>query len=155
MSDQDVVRRWNVLTVAAWIASVNDNDFERYADNFLEHHIDGSALLRLTSEHLDEIGINRVSDRVKLTDVLAQMQRRCKKPETQNITVPTWLSCYLQMFTFDWADTSEGKSGAEIQEELVQANGSIAMVSTLTWAMAWDLLFGSANACFCPADPTG
>ena len=76
MSDQDVVRRWNVLTVAAWIASVNDNDFERYADNFLEHHIDGSALLRLTSEHLDEIGINRVSDRVKLTDVLAQMQRR-------------------------------------------------------------------------------
>ena len=134
MSDQDVVRRWNVLTVAAWIASVNDNDFEQYADNFLEHHIDGSALLRLTSEHLDEIGINRVSDRVKLTDVLAQ---------------------YLQMFTFDWADTSEGKSGAEIQEELVQANGSIAMVSTLTWAMAWDLLFGSANACFCPADPTG
>ena len=40
----------------------------------------------------------------------------------------------------------QGKSGAEIKDELRNANTSIALVSTLTWAIAWDLLFGWLDA---------
>ena len=61
----------------------------------------------------------------------------------------------MQQFTFAWADTSEGKSGDDALEEIVTANASVAMVSTLVWAMAWDLLFGSATACYCPVDADG
>jgi hypothetical protein len=120
---------------------------------FMQHHVDGPVLLQLTADHLEEIGIERIADRIKLGDILAQLQRRCAKPETQSIQVPSWPSCVLQQLTFAWADTSEGKGGSDMIEEMVQANSSIALVSTLTWAMAWDLLFGSSTVCFCPSDP--
>jgi hypothetical protein len=45
--DASKVKRWDELMVAAWIASINENDFERYADQFLEHHINGAVLLKL------------------------------------------------------------------------------------------------------------
>eukprot|EP00960_Hanusia_phi_P069355 767072-Hanusia_phi.AAC.6 len=45
------------------------------------------------------------------------------------------------MVTFSWADTSEGKGGLEIKDELVHANTSIALVSTLTWSIV------SCSAC--------
>lgn len=153
--DAEVVKGWSVVMVAAWIASINHNDFEEYADNFLKHHIDGPMLLKINEGMLEEVGIGRISDRIKLADILSQMQRRCNKPETQKIQVPSWPMCFLEQLTFAWADTSEGKTGSEMQEELVQANSSIALVSTLTWAMAWDLLFGSATSCFCPTDAGG
>jgi hypothetical protein len=78
-----------------------------------------------------------------------QLKRRCSKPGTRDLQVPGWGGCFIKMFTFDWADTSEGKSGAEIKDELMNANTSIALVSTLTWAIAWDLFFGSSTACYC------
>lgn len=36
VSDPEVVRDWSEVMVAAWIACVNDNDFEEYADKFLQ-----------------------------------------------------------------------------------------------------------------------
>ena len=98
---------------------------------------------------LDEIGIHNLGDRMVLMDVIDQLKRRCLKPGTRDLEVPGWGGCFIKMFTFDWADTSEGKSGAEIKDELMNANTSIALVSTLTWAIAWDLFFGSSTACYC------
>jgi len=40
-------------------------------------------------------------------------------------------------------------------EEVVSANGSIALVATLVWTMAWDQFMGSATVCYCPADGDG
>jgi hypothetical protein len=36
VSDPEVVRGWSEVMVAAWIACVNNNDFEEYADKFLQ-----------------------------------------------------------------------------------------------------------------------
>ena len=69
--------------------------------------------------------------------------------------VPSLAECFVQQFTFAWADTSEGVSGDSALEEIVSANGSVALVSTLVFSMAWDLLFGSATACYCPVDEHG
>ena len=143
------VESWSELHVAAWVAAINFGEFSEWADCFVAHVIDGHVLFKLDIDMLEEIGIANLGDRMVLMDIITQLKRRCAKPETREIVVPGWLGCFIKMFTFDWADTSEGKEGAAIKEELMQANTSIAIAATLTWAIAWDLFFGSATACYC------
>ena len=50
--DADVVGKWNETMVAAWIASICNNKFEGYSDNFLRHHVDGGVLLSMDDSHL-------------------------------------------------------------------------------------------------------
>ena len=47
VEDGELVKTWTETMCAAWIACVNDNYFEEYADKFLTHHIDGPLLLKL------------------------------------------------------------------------------------------------------------
>jgi len=143
------VDSWSELHVAAWIAAINHGEFQNWAQCFVSHVIDGKILFQMDIELLEEIGVENLGDRMIIMDVINQLQRRCAKPNTRSLEVPGWFGCFVKMFTFDWADTSEGKSGPAIKEELMQANTSIALVSTLTWAVAWDLFFNSATACYC------
>ena len=50
--DADVVMKWSETMVAAWVASVCNNKFEGYSDNFLMNHIDGPVLLQMEAAHL-------------------------------------------------------------------------------------------------------
>ncbi|EKX50791.1 hypothetical protein GUITHDRAFT_134907 [Guillardia theta CCMP2712] len=125
------VKSWDAKVTAAWVASLNDGEFE--------HNV----------HRLEEIGIKSFGDRIKISDLIAQLKRRYSKPQTAMLRQPSWPECFYLMLTFQWANTSEGKHGAEMKEELIQANGAIALVSTLTWSMAWDLFFGSATQCYC------
>ena len=155
VNDPDLVSGWSEVDVAAWIACISNNKFEIYSDLFLQNHINGPVLMQMQDYHLNEIGVDRLSDQIKMWEIIDQMQRRCKKPETQELKVPAWPVCAWQQITFAWANTSEGKGGAEMCEEVATANGSIALVSTLVWGMAWDLFFGSATVCYCPTDVNG
>jgi len=51
--DADVVAKWSETMVAAWVASVCNNKFEGYSDNFLRHHVDGPILLQMHASHLE------------------------------------------------------------------------------------------------------
>ena len=127
VSDPNVVGAWSEVDVAAWIACISTNKFEHYSDKFLQHHISGAVLLNLKEHHLEELGIERLSDQIKLWEIIAQMQRRCKKPETSKLKVPAWPSCAWQQFSFSWANTSEGKDGSD----MVRAWGHVSVSSHL------------------------
>ena len=45
--------------------------------------------------------------------------------------------------------TSEGKTGNELKEELINANSNMALVSALLLGVTMSWAFGSTNTCFC------
>ena len=49
---------------------------------------------------------------------------------------------YFKLCSFAFADTSEGKSIDAMKEEVVQAHGNVAIVSTLVWAIAFEVSNG-------------
>eukprot|EP00960_Hanusia_phi_P026657 746375-Hanusia_phi.AAC.2 len=120
--DKVDVKTWDEKVTAAWVGSLNEGEFAQWADHFLFHKIDGPLLLNLyilcgallpyrandlTSNihRLEEIGIKSFGDRLKLSDLIAQLKRRWSKPRTAKLRQPSWPGCIVQMLTFRWADT--------------------------------------------------
>ncbi|EKX50790.1 hypothetical protein GUITHDRAFT_134906 [Guillardia theta CCMP2712] len=129
------VEGWSERHVAAWVSTLDHGKFKMWTDCIIDHVIDGPVLFEMTIHKLEEIGVKKFGDRTELMQHIEKLQRRCKKPNSGELTRPSYLMCIYDMVTFSWADTSEGKGGLEIKEELVHANTSIALVSTLTWSI--------------------
>jgi hypothetical protein len=156
VEDPELVLGWSKEMCAAWVSCVCNKRFARHAELFLRHEITGDVLLKLTESDLEGMGLEHIADRIRFSEVLRRMQSRCNKPERRNLTVPSWVRCFAwEQISFGWADTSEGKSGEDMTAEAVNAQSAIALVATLLWGMAWDVFFGTATSCYCPADAAG
>ena len=44
----------------------------------------------------------------------------CSKPETGKLEVPGWGGCFIKMFTFDWADTSEVHLRIDVDDGIIK-----------------------------------
>jgi hypothetical protein len=87
VADPEVVKRWSEVEVAAWVACIAKSTLAQYSDSFMRNHITGVILMELGQHHLDQIGVDRISDQLKMWEIVEQMQRRCKKTDTQSIQV--------------------------------------------------------------------
>ncbi len=93
-----------------------------------------------------------VGDEFALWDRIEVLQRVCKKPATANLQMPSWPMRLVKLLTFAFADTSEGKSVEDLKNEIVAAHGNVAIVSTLVWAIAFDIFYNCAYSTFCLSD---
>eukprot|EP00299_Pterocystis_sp_00344_P011513 c5385_g1_i1.p1 GENE.c5385_g1_i1~~c5385_g1_i1.p1 ORF type:complete len:247 (-),score=66.83 c5385_g1_i1:63-803(-) len=98
------------------------------------------------------MGIREVGSRIRMMDAIAKLVRKGMKPETSRLTVPSWPVAFLQIFTFSWAQTSEGKSAAQQKDEITTANTYIALVGAVLAATAFDWFTKTTNACYCNAE---
>jgi hypothetical protein len=93
-----------------------------------------------------------VGDEFALWDRIEVLQRVCNKPGTKELQVPSWPMRLVKLLTFAFADTSEGKSVEDLKNEIVAAHGNVAIVSTLVWAIAFDIFYNCAYSTFCLSD---
>mmetsp|Transcript_42538 Transcript_42538/g.85119 ORF Transcript_42538/g.85119 Transcript_42538/m.85119 type:complete len:359 (+) Transcript_42538:36-1112(+) len=168
------VERWTKEMVGIWLEF---NGFAKHISSKFENNdIDGSILLRLEESHVKNITMRQhffgtgycdeetnahlaksvvFADTLEVWKAVELIQRLCKKMKTRHLQVPSWISRFTQLGTFQWADTSEGKSISDLKNEVTSAAGSVAMVSTLVWAMCWDIFYNSSVDTFClTSDPT-
>jgi protein STE50 len=97
------IAEWNEATVGAWLASLG---FPQYEQNMkglslqqiqsttynnlllLDHKIDGEVLCRLDSEHLKEIGITSIGQRVAILKAVFHIKLAHNEPIEPGDYVP-------------------------------------------------------------------
>jgi len=110
--------------------------------------VDGAILLRLEFHHLS-IMVDTIGDRFRIYDEIQELKRVATKPETHQLTLPNWVQAWINLLTFEWADTSEGKDAEQQKEESEDVNGNLAVIASLVWTISWGLFFGAAMDCYC------
>eukprot|EP00287_Rhodomonas_sp_CCMP768_P021925 CAMPEP_0202824716 /NCGR_PEP_ID=MMETSP1389-20130828/12544_1 /ASSEMBLY_ACC=CAM_ASM_000865 /TAXON_ID=302021 /ORGANISM="Rhodomonas sp., Strain CCMP768" /LENGTH=83 /DNA_ID=CAMNT_0049497847 /DNA_START=1 /DNA_END=248 /DNA_ORIENTATION=+ len=82
--------------------------------------------MKMADEDLDadlqDIGVSVAGTRMLMCDDITQLKRVYKKPKTNVLEVPNYFGRLSGMITFQWAETSEGKSGHDAREEIFSAN---------------------------------
>lgn len=141
------VPNWKPSDVCKWVMSTGLS--EQLGMHFVEHSINGELLLKLKQDDMSKIGVTSVGDEFALWDRIEVLQRVCNKPETGNLKVPSIPMRLYALCSFAFADTSEGKSLDDSKMEVVMAAGNVAIVSTLVWAIAFDIFYNSAYSTFC------
>lgn len=143
----DTVKLWRPSVVCKWV--VSSGLPQEIGEHFVEHSINGELLLRLQFDDMAQLGVINVGDEFALWERIEVLQRYCKKPNTRVLEVPSYFARLVKTATFAFADTSEGKSTEDMKTEVVQAHCNVAIVSTLVWAIAWDIFYNSAYDTFC------
>jgi len=151
------VENWTSQHVSQWIFE-RDPELQHIADAFIYHNITGEILLELKESDFMKIIHDRhvtMKQEVEFLEHLSKLQRYFKKSKTRQRAragVPSFPMLLFNAISFRFADTSEGKDVAGMKEEIVSAHGSVAIVSTLLWAIAWNIFYGSAYSVFCNND---
>mmetsp|Transcript_30734 Transcript_30734/g.60095 ORF Transcript_30734/g.60095 Transcript_30734/m.60095 type:complete len:363 (+) Transcript_30734:3-1091(+) len=140
------VSDWTQKHVEIWLKACGLEDVR---SNFRTHQIDGSALMGLNEDRILRMDINLVAKQIRVFDAVTHVQKVENMPLRQKIKVPGVLESFWRFFSCRFLMTSEGKSGSELKEELINANSNMALVSALLLGVTMSWAFGATNTCFC------
>lgn len=137
---------WSCETVAEFLTH---EGFGLLREKFKKHKVDGSMLSKLAPEDFATIGVKRVGVRKKLEALIHHEAAKEIRSIGGHLRVPNRLEAMLQVFTFAWAQTSEGKDGDDYREELSTANFSIALVGSIMTAVLYEWFNSCSRKCLC------
>lgn len=86
MNGPDSVRHWDEDRVAEYLRSINCGEYEKL---FRKNHINGENLLDLDKAVLQEIGIDKVGDRVRLFLGIKKLRTRAHANQKKRNRVST------------------------------------------------------------------
>ncbi|KAI9183954.1 ATP binding [Blastocladiella emersonii ATCC 22665] len=85
----DTVRSWSAFQVADWLER---NLMGKYARNFIDNEIIGDVLLELTQQHLRDLQIATVGDRVRIERLIINLRRAVLPSAAYPLPTPTTAS---------------------------------------------------------------
>ena len=80
---------WSVREVATWIRALGLPD---YYDVLVPHRVQGDVLFNLTEENLKEMGVDKVGDRLLITDITQTLYEQITGWQQTEVSAPSMMA---------------------------------------------------------------